>query len=64
MNSTKIQNKYEQSWIIYTMNELNKINKLKFYTYKKLLYILINLKLLTYNQKNSILSKYYDNLTK
>ena len=46
------------------MKELNKINTIKFYTYKKLLYILINLKLLTPNQKNSILSKYYDNLTK
>ena len=45
------------------MKELNKINTIKFYTYKKLLYILINLKLLTPNQKNSILSKYYDNLT-
>jgi len=44
------------------MKNLNKINTIKFYTYKKLLYILINLKLLTYNQKNSILSKYYDNL--
>jgi hypothetical protein len=47
-----------------SMKELNKTNKIKFYTYKKLLYILINLKLLTYNQKNSILSKYYDNLNK
>jgi len=46
------------------MKELNKTNKIKFYTYKKLLYILINLNLLTYNQKNSILSKYYDKLTK
>ena len=45
------------------MKELNTTNKIKFYTYKKLLYILIHLKLLTYNQKNSILSKYYDNLT-
>ena len=45
------------------MKELTTKNKIKFYTYKKLLYILINLKLLTYNQKNSILSKYYDNLT-
>jgi len=47
-----------------SMKELTTKNKIKFYTYKKLLYILINLKLLTYNQKNSILSKYYDNLTK
>ncbi len=46
------------------MKNLNKINSIKFYTYKKLLYTLINLKLLTYNQKNSILSKYYDKLTK
>ena len=47
-----------------SMKELNKTNKIKFYTYKKLLYILINLKLLTSNQKNNILSLYYDNLTK
>ena len=31
------------------MKELTTKNKIKFYTYKKLLYILINLKLLTYN---------------
>ena len=46
------------------MKELNKINTIKFYTYKNILYILIHLKLLTYNQKNQILSKYYDNLNK
>jgi len=45
------------------MKELNKINTIKFYTYKQLLYILIKLNIITYNQKNSILSKYYDNLT-
>jgi len=46
------------------MKDLNKINTIKFYTYKQLLYILINLKLLTHNKKNQILSKYYDNLNK
>ena len=46
------------------MKDLNKINTIKFHTYKKLLYILIHLQLLTYNQKNKILSKYYDNLNK
>ena len=45
------------------MFKLTKIQTIKFYTYKKLLYILINLKLLTENQKNDILSLYYDNLT-
>jgi hypothetical protein len=47
-----------------SMKKLNKLNTIKFYTYKKLLYILINLKLLTYNNKNQILSKYYDKLNK
>ena len=46
------------------MKELNKLNTIKFYTYKKLLYILIHLQLLTYNNKNQILSKYYDKLNK
>jgi len=42
---------------------MNKTNTIKFYTYKQLLYILIKFNIITYNQKNDILSLYYDNLT-
>jgi len=35
------------------MKELNKINTIKFYTYKNILYILIHLKLLTYIKKSN-----------
>ena len=44
----------------YTMSLTQSI---KFYTYKQLLYILIQFNIITYNQKNDILSLYYDNLT-
>ena len=42
---------------------MNKTNTIKFYTYKQVLYILIKFNIITYNQKNDILSLYYDNLT-
>jgi len=37
---------------------------IKFQTYKQLLYLLIKLNIITYNQKNKILSEYYDKLNK
>ena len=46
----------------YTMFKLTKQQSIKFYTYKQLLYILIQLNIITYNQKNNKLSTYLDNL--
>ena len=43
------------------MFELNKYQSTKFYTYKQLLYILIQFNIITYNQKNQLLATYLDN---
>ena len=45
------------------MFELNKIQSIKFYTYKQLLYILIQFNIITYNQKNQLLATYLDKLS-
>ena len=37
------------------------IQSIQFYTYKQLLYILIKLNIITYNQKNELLTTYLDN---
>ena len=44
------------------MFELNKYQSIKIYTYKQLLYILIKFNIITYNQKNNLLSSYLDKL--
>ena len=41
---------------------MNKLNTIKFYTYKQLLYILIKLNIITSNQKNELLIDYYETL--
>ena len=46
----------------YTMFKLTKQQSIKFYTYKQLLYILIQFNMITYNQKNNKLSTYLDKL--
>ena len=46
----------------YTMFKLTKQQSIKFYTYKQLLYILIQFNIITYNQKNNKLSTYLDKL--
>ena len=38
------------------------IQSIQFYTYKQLLYILIKLNIITYNQKNELLTTYLDKL--
>ena len=38
------------------------IQSIQFYTYKQLLYILIKLNIITYNQKNELLIDYYETL--
>ena len=43
----------------YTMSITQSI---KFYTYKQLLYILIQFNIITYNQKNELLTTYLDKL--
>jgi len=43
------------------MFKLNKYQSIKFYTYKHLLYILIQFNIITYNQKNNLLATYLDN---
>mgnify|MGYP003134832083 CR=1 FL=1 len=45
------------------MFELTKIQTIKFYTYKHLLYILIKFNIITYNKKNELLTKCHDNMT-
>jgi len=44
------------------MFELTKIQTTKLHIYKNYLYILIKLNLMTYNQKNDLLSRYLDKL--
>ena len=44
------------------MFELTKIQTIKFYTYKQLLYTLIKLNIITYNKKNKLLATYLDKL--
>ena len=44
------------------MFELNKYQSIKFYTYKHLLYILIQFNIITYNQKNELLIIYLNQL--
>ena len=45
------------------MFELTKIQIIKFYTYKQLLYTLIQFNIITYNKKNELLTKCHDNMT-
>ena len=40
---------------------MSKLQSIKFYTYKQLLYILIQFNIITYNQKNELLTTYIDN---
>ena len=40
---------------------MSKLQTIKFYTYKQILYILIKLNIITYNQKNELLTTYLDN---
>ena len=42
------------------MFKLTKQQSIKFYTYKQLLYILIQFNIITYNQKNELLIAYYE----
>ena len=44
-----------------TMKQLTTMQSIKFYTYKQLLYILIQFNIITYNQKNELLTTYIDN---
>ena len=44
------------------MFELNKYQSIKFYTYKQLLYILIQFNIITYNKKNQLLATYLNKL--
>ena len=44
------------------MFKLTKQQTIKFYTYKQLLYILIQFNIITYNQKNELLIAYYETL--
>ena len=41
---------------------MSKLQTIKFYTYKQILYILIKLNIITYNQKNELLIDYYETL--
>ena len=41
---------------------MSKLQSIKFYTYKQLLYILIQFNIITYNQKNYLLTTYLDKL--
>ena len=45
-----------------TMKQLTTMQSIKFYTYKQLLYILIQFNIITYNQKNELLINYYETL--
>ena len=45
------------------MKQLTTMQSIKFYTYKQLLYILIKLNIITYNQKNELLIAYYETLS-
>ena len=42
------------------MKQLTTIQSIKFYTYKQLLYTLIQFNIITYNQKNKLLIDYYE----
>ena len=42
------------------MKQLTTIQSIKFYTYKQLLYILIQFNIINYNQKNELLIAYYE----
>ena len=60
---------YLQMWIMFTIvnSEVSRDNtkcklSIKFYTYKQLLYILIQFNIITYNQKNELLTTYLDKL--
>jgi len=44
-----------------TMKQLTTMQSIKFYTYKQLLYTLIQFNIITYNQKNELLTTYIDN---
>ena len=44
------------------MFKLTKQQTIKFYTYKQLLYTLIQFNIITYNQKNELLINYYEQL--
>jgi hypothetical protein len=44
------------------MFKLTKHQLIKIYTYKQLLYILIQFNIITYNQKNKLLTTYIDKL--
>ena len=41
---------------------MSKLQSIKFYTYKQLLYTLIQFNIITYNQKNELLTTYLDKL--
>ena len=41
---------------------MSKLQSIKFYTYKQLLYTLIQFNIITYNQKNELLINYYETL--
>ena len=43
------------------MKQLTTIQSIKFYTYKQLLYLLIQFNIINYNQKNELLTTYLDN---
>ena len=43
-------------------NKITTMQSIKFYTYKQLLYILIQFNIITYNQKNELLTTYLDKL--
>ena len=40
---------------------MSKLQSIKFYTYKQLLYLLIQFNIINYNQKNELLTIYLDN---
>jgi len=42
---------------------MSKLQTIKFYTYKQLLYTLIQFNIITYNQKNELLIAYYETLS-
>ena len=42
------------------MKQLTTIQSIKFYTYKQLLYLLIQFNIINYNQKNKLLIDYYE----
>ena len=41
---------------------MSKLQTIKFYTYKQLLYILIQFNIINYTQKNELLIAYYETL--